>query len=124
MVSVEHPEPPDVVDRLLWRDAQAMIARHPEPDRDGRCVWCEAPWPCEPRRLAERADEVSRRPWRDPRSTGHDLNGLRALPRTRAGLDGDRPGTDPAGAAWPARHPVTDHGFPDQLQSSGRYPAA
>ncbi|MDR7279289.1 hypothetical protein J2S41_006067 [Catenuloplanes atrovinosus] len=63
MVSVDRAEPPDIVDRLLWRDAQAMLGRHAAPDHQGGCVWCGDPWPCPPRRLAERADAASRRPW-------------------------------------------------------------
>lgn len=84
MVSVDHAEPPDVVDRLLWRDAQTMLGRHAGPDHDGGCVWCGWPWPCPPRRLAERADAASRLPWREGLSTRHDLNGIRALPGWRA----------------------------------------
>ena len=48
-------EPTDIVDRLLWRDAQAMLRRHAKPDSTHNCVWCGWRWPCAPRRLAERA---------------------------------------------------------------------
>jgi hypothetical protein len=61
----EGPEPAEVVDRLLWRDAQQILNRHVGPDAADRCQWCGIEWPCPPRLLAERADEASRRPWRD-----------------------------------------------------------
>jgi hypothetical protein len=82
--------PADVEDHLLWRDAQHILGRHSEPDRRQRCVWCGRSWPCPPRRLAERADEASRRPWRESWTTRHDLNSLRGLPGWRADL-GDGP---------------------------------
>ncbi len=55
--------PTDVVDRLLWRDAQLMLERHAEPDPDGQCVWCGHHWPCGPRRLAEQAEVAAFKPW-------------------------------------------------------------
>ncbi|MEJ3741959.1 hypothetical protein WEI85_01475 [Actinomycetes bacterium KLBMP 9797] len=76
MVSVDHNEPADVVDRLLWRDAQNMLGRHAQPNHFDECVWCGAAWPCPPRRLAERAEAASRRPWREAWTVRHDLNGL------------------------------------------------
>lgn len=57
------PEPPDVADLMLWRDAQRLFGRHAGAGPDGRCVWCSCPWPCPPRRLAERAEAASRRWW-------------------------------------------------------------
>lgn len=72
--------PPDVEDRLLWRDAQQTLDRHGESDGEGHCVWCGQSWPCPARRLAERADEFSRRPRRDTR------NGPRPVPGWRADL--------------------------------------
>ena len=60
MVIVDESVPADIVDRLLWRDAQQMLGRHAGPDPDGNCVWCGWRWPCAPRRLAERADAASR----------------------------------------------------------------
>ncbi|WP_250001108.1 hypothetical protein [Actinoplanes sp. M2I2] len=71
--------PADVVDRLLWQDAQQMLGRHAEPADDGNCVWCGWRWPCAPRRLAERADIASRRPWREAWTVRHDLNSIRAM---------------------------------------------
>ena len=75
--------PADVVDRLLWQDAQQMLGRHTQPDPDGTCVWCGWHWPCAPRRLAERAATASRRPWQEAWTVRHDLNSIRAMP----GLD-------------------------------------
>ena len=83
MVSVDHAAPADVVDRLLWRDAQEILARHAQPDRSGTCAWCGGEWPCQPRRLAEHAEAASRRPWRESQTARHDLHGLRSLPSMR-----------------------------------------
>jgi hypothetical protein len=85
MVTLDQTEPADIVDRLLWRDAQQMLARHAEPDADATCVWCGWRWPCAPRRLAERAEVASRRPWRVAWTLRHDMNSIRAMP----GLDAD-----------------------------------
>jgi hypothetical protein len=90
MVSVDHTEPADVVDRLLWRDAQQIMERHAEPDRGGNCEWCGRDWPCAPRRLAERAEIAARRPWNEAWTARHDLYSLRALPSWRIEL-GARP---------------------------------
>jgi len=69
-------EPAEVVDTLLWRDAQLILARHNEPDQEARCVWCGRSWPCAPRRLAERAEVAARRPWNEAWSARHDLYSL------------------------------------------------
>ena len=45
MVKVDQSEPADIVDRLLWQDAQQMLGRHAEPGPDGTCVWCGWRWP-------------------------------------------------------------------------------
>jgi hypothetical protein len=81
-------EPTDVVDRLLWRDAQQIIDRHAEPDLEGQCVWCGRVWPCAPRRLAERAEAASRRPWNEAWTARHDLCSLRTMPGWRVELGG------------------------------------
>ena len=88
MVRADQTElaPADVVDPLLWRDAQQMLGRHTWPDPDGACVWCGCRWPCAPRRLAERAAAASRRPWRVAWTLRHDLNSIRTMP----GLDDTR----------------------------------
>jgi hypothetical protein len=87
MVDVDEAAPADIVDRLLWRDAQHMLGRHVAAGNDGTCVWCGWRWPCSARRLAERADTVARRPWREAWTLRHDLNSMRALPGKRAGVD-------------------------------------
>lgn len=89
MVILGQAEPTDIVDRLLWRDAQRLLGRHTGPDADGLCVWCGWRWPCSVRRLAERAETASRRPWREAWTVRHDLNSMRTLPGLRAGLDGN-----------------------------------
>jgi hypothetical protein len=83
MVIADQSVPADIVDRLLWRDAQQMLGRHAGGDRDGNCVWCGWRWPCSPRRLAERAEAASRRPWREAWTLRHDLNSIRAMPGLR-----------------------------------------
>lgn len=62
MARYESPEPVEIMDRLLWRDAQQMLDRHAQPGVDGRCEWCGWHWPCPPRRLAERAEIAARSP--------------------------------------------------------------
>src|SRR5205809_171557 len=104
--------PADVVDPLLWRDAQFMLGRHSGSDDRELCVWCGRQWPCAPRRLAERADLAARRPWREAWTARHDRNGMRALPECRNegpgsrryGLDAvnESPGTQPPRLDVPA----------------------
>ncbi|MDT4990002.1 MAG: hypothetical protein QOI74_4096 [Micromonosporaceae bacterium] len=88
MVSVDHIEPPDVVDHLLWRDAQQIMERHAGAASNGDCDWCGKEWPCGPRRLAERAAAASRRPWNEAWTARHDLYSLRAVPSWRVELGG------------------------------------
>jgi hypothetical protein len=73
------PEPADIVDRLLWRDAQRMLSRHAEPGSDGTCVWCGWQWPCAPRRLAERAELASQHAWRVAWTVRHDMNSIQTM---------------------------------------------
>jgi hypothetical protein len=40
MARYESPEPVEITDRLLWRDALQMLDRHAQADPDGRCEWC------------------------------------------------------------------------------------
>jgi hypothetical protein len=101
--------PDEVVDRLLWRDAQYVLARHRQADdrADGDragagCACCGASWPCTARRLAERAEAASRMPWRDGWTTRHDLNAMLALPEWRAAA---LPARRTQRAALPARRP-------------------
>jgi hypothetical protein len=65
MARHESSEPVEIMDRLLWRDAQQMLDRHAQSGPDGRCEWCGWHWPCPPRRLAERAEVAASRPWRE-----------------------------------------------------------
>ena len=90
MVITDQTEPADIVDRLLWQEARQLLGQHAEPDPDGTCVWCGWSWPCAPRRLAERADVASRRPWREAWTLRHDLNSIRAMPGLRVGLEDNR----------------------------------
>jgi glyoxylase-like metal-dependent hydrolase (beta-lactamase superfamily II) len=88
LVRLDQTEPADVVDRLLWRDAQQILERHAEPDHGGNCEWCGKEWPCAPRRLAERAEVASCRPWNEAWTARHDLSrhdlySLRTLPSWR-----------------------------------------
>ncbi|BBH66178.1 hypothetical protein ACTI_28630 [Actinoplanes sp. OR16] len=80
MVDVDETVPAGIVDRLLWRDAQQMLGRHTASDADGACVGCGWNWPCSARRLAERADTVARRSWRESWTLRHDLNTMRDRP--------------------------------------------
>jgi hypothetical protein len=82
-------QPADVVDRLLWQDAQRMLRRHNGSGPNGDCIWCGWRWPCAPRRVAERAEAASRRSWRVAWTLRHDLNSIRAMPGLRTGLDGN-----------------------------------
>lgn len=88
--------PPDVIDPLLWRDAQLMLGRHAEPGYDDRCVWCGLRWPCPPRRLAERAAAAARRP-----ACGNGGYGRHEDPRVSGRADPHANGwRDPRWARW------------------------
>jgi hypothetical protein len=89
MVTVDRSEPADIVDGLLWRDAQRLFRQHAEPDSVDCCVWCGSRWPCASRRLAEQAEAAARRPWREAWTLRHDLNSIRAMSGLRAGLEGN-----------------------------------
>jgi hypothetical protein len=88
LVSVDHAEPVDVVDRLLWRDAQRLLGRHSAPDCENLCVWCRGVWPCAPRKFAERAEDAAFKPWNESWTARHDL---RSMPGWRAESAGNRP---------------------------------
>jgi len=83
-------EAPEILDRLLWQDAQHMLARHTPVEGlgtdDDSCAWCGRSWPCAPRRLAERAAIASTRTWQQAWTARHDLNSLRSLPSLRTEL--------------------------------------
>lgn len=75
----------EIVDLLMWRDAQHLLSRHAEPDPEGKCAWCGWRWPCPPRRLGERAAVVARRPRRPvavpgdvPARVRHDIPAWRS----------------------------------------------
>jgi|GEM_PF-6358651 len=94
--------PSDVVDRLLWRDAQLMLERHAEPNLEGYCVWCGHPWPCAPRNLAEQAEAAAFRPWGElveaavPAAHAGPAESPPVSPQRRRHRDGDtRAGTAP-----------------------------
>lgn len=88
MASVDHAEPADVVDRLLWRDAQYILKRHAGPNDDGMCAWCSRRWPCGPRRLAERAQEAALKPSNDNRlSEPREIGARTPEPRNRRLFD-------------------------------------
>ncbi len=55
---VQRDCPGDVVDHLLWRNAQAILRRHVV-HPDGTCQWCGHHAPCSARQLAERAQAVA-----------------------------------------------------------------
>ena len=80
--------PADVVDRLLWRNAQRILNRHAI-RLDGSCHWCGRPAPCDARRLAVRAAEVARLPWHEAWLVRNEITGL--LPVVTAELRGRRP---------------------------------
>ena len=81
-------EPADVVDRLLGRDAQEILAQHVASAGSGECRWCGRSWPCVPHRCAERAACAARRPWNEAWTARHDLYSLRALPGWRLARSG------------------------------------
>lgn len=80
-VAPEAAVPDDVVDRLLWHDAQYVLAHHQR--AEDSCTCCGASWPCTARRLAERADAASRLPWQDGWSP-YDPDATVTLPEWRA----------------------------------------
>jgi hypothetical protein len=85
LVSVDRQDPIDVVDRQLWRDAQVMLAQHmPADDLSNRCSWCDRPWPCVSRRVAERAEIAAFKPWNEVWTVRHDLRSLGGTPNWRA----------------------------------------
>jgi hypothetical protein len=113
MVSVDHHAPAGTVDHLLWQQAQTLLGRHAAPDPHGYCVGCGWQWPCAPRRLAERAEEASRSPWREALSFRHDLNSVRALPGMRVDGDNEVAGRASGGAGGnrPPRHASVNHRY-------------
>ncbi|MBX6752185.1 MAG: hypothetical protein IRY85_21410 [Micromonosporaceae bacterium] len=77
-VDADLPEgdcPGDVVDRLLWRNAQRIVSRHAI-RLDGTCRWCAQAAPCDARRLAVRALEVARLPWQEAWHARNEITSL------------------------------------------------
>ncbi len=109
--------PPDVVDRLLWRDAQAILTCHhaAQPPKHGAhhgtttepaptCVNCGHAWPCPPRRLAERAQSAAFGSWNAAWTARHDLRAVSAWRldlQSRAPWPGSLPERPPGGDRQP-----------------------
>ncbi len=85
---VEADCPADVVDRLLWRNAQRILSRHAE-RLDGTCLWCGRPAPCDARKLAVRAAEVACLPWHEAWHLRSEITGM--IPVLTADLKGRGP---------------------------------
>jgi len=99
-IVVNDAVPGEVVDRLLWRDAQDLLDHHVP--ADGRaCRGCRQPWPCPSRRLAERAKGAAFGSWNEAWTARNDLNSVRVVPAAR------NPGFFPPQASYPPRtfHP-------------------
>ncbi|GAA3347647.1 hypothetical protein GCM10020358_63190 [Amorphoplanes nipponensis] len=80
MVIVDEAVPADIVDRLLWQDAQQMLRRHVEPATTAKCVLVRLALALRsaPARGTGRARVRARggRRW----TLRHDLNSVRAMP--------------------------------------------
>ena len=90
--AAEGDVPPEVVDRLLWRNAQRILNRHAV-RLDGTCLWCEQSAPCDARRLAVRAAEVACMPWREAWHARNEITGM--LPVVTAALNRRGPASAP-----------------------------
>jgi hypothetical protein len=86
---VEKECPMDVVDRLLWRNAQRILDRHAA-RLDGSCQWCGRGSPCSPRRLAERADAVSRQPIAEGWAVRNEITRLLPVLAAQGWAQGER----------------------------------
>lgn len=82
---IEADCPADVVDRLLWRNAQRILNRHAV-RLNGTCHWCGRPAPCDANKLAMRALEVARMPWHEAWRLRNEITGM--LPVVTAELRG------------------------------------
>jgi hypothetical protein len=101
--------PNDVVDRLLWRNAQRIMSRH-SIRLDGTCRWCAQAAPCDARRLAVRALEVARLPWREAWHARNEITSLlpvveaqlrRTSPSPNRSTDGHRADNGPSERSRP-----------------------
>ncbi len=79
--AAEGDRPEDVVDPLLWREAQYVLGKHSGADGNGVCVCCHSSYPCNARRLAERAEAAARKPWRMGWTARHDLYSTSTVPQ-------------------------------------------
>jgi hypothetical protein len=77
-LDIEADCPADVVDRLLWRNAQRVLNRHAV-RLDGTCHWCRQPAPCDAHRLAQRAAEVACLPWHEAWRLRNEISGMLPL---------------------------------------------
>jgi hypothetical protein len=84
------PPPEGVVDPLLWRSAQPVLARHPVMPAGEPCPGCGGISPCVPRWLAERAVSVARA---EPKDKSHEPDKAQdgAHERARETADGAAP---------------------------------
>ena len=96
--------PSDVVDRLLWRNAQRIMSRHAV-RLNGTCHWCDQAAPCDARRLAVRAAEVARMPWREAWHARNEITGMLPVVTAQLRRGGANGGRD-------AIHPGVDRGRP------------
>lgn len=78
MVSADHQDPIDVVDRQLWRDAQDVLHLHVAAGTGDRCDGCGRTWPCVARKVGRRAELAAFQPWNEVWTVRHDLRSLRA----------------------------------------------
>ena len=110
------PPPEGVVDPLLWRSAQPVLARHPVTPAGEPCPGCGGISPCVPRWLAERAVSVARAEPEDrshQAHKAHDAAHDKAHEHARVTADGAAPAEagDGSGAEIvAARGPGVDRG--------------
>lgn len=91
--------PADVIDPMLWNDAQLILRRHFAPPNSDSCTWCGGYWPCAPAQLAMRAESAARRPGRDNLLV-RNSNAARFAPRAAhaTGVPEQRPPLTEVGA--------------------------
>ena len=97
--------PEEVVDTLLWRNAQRILRRHVI-RLDGTCHWCGRRSPCAAQAVALRADAVSRLPLHEAWAARDELTRLLPVltmadppePRARGHYRNERTFRDARGA--------------------------
>jgi hypothetical protein len=90
LVNADRQDPIDVVDRQLWRDAQAMLAQHAQLPESALCAGCDRPWPCVSWRVGERAEIAAFKPWNEVWTVRHDLRSLHTMPNWRSPVSSHR----------------------------------